>query len=444
VESRALAAPPASPPAGVRHIVAAGASGAWTGRAGQIAAFQHGGWAFYAPLEGWLAYVADEAKLYAFDGAGWNSMAASEAMARLGINAGADNTNRLAVASPASLFTHDGADHRLTINKAAGADTASVVMSHAYSGRAEIGLAGDDHFRIKVSADGASWREALRINANTGLADFPSGSAGMPRDNLLLNGDCQVNQRAFGGGPLLAAAFGYDRWKALAGGATLSKAGAITLSAGGIGQVVEPALFGLSGFASLVVTASVESLSGGDLDVSFGSASGTLTPALPARTLTLSGGDTGALLFSLSVVSGTPIFARIKLEIGPNATPAIMRPVPDELRLCQRYFETSVPAGQDPASYAPGAGAGSLYLGADPANGSVSAVRFLVPKRAAPSLVIRDGAANAGKTSGFNTAWANNLSFAALASVTDKGFSLQQANAGIVAIAFDYAASAEL
>jgi hypothetical protein len=169
-----------------------------------------------------------------------------------------------------------------------------------------------------------------------------------------------------------------------------------------------------------------------------------MTPDSPARTLTLSGDDTGALLFSLSVAGGTPVFARIKLEIGPNATPTIMRPVPDELRLCQRYFETSVPFGQDPASYAPGGGMGSLHLGADAADGSVSAVRFLVPKRAAPSLVIRDGAANEGKISGFNTAWVNNLDFAALASVTDKGFSLQQANAGIVAIAFDYAASAEL
>lgn len=66
-----LAAPPGSPANGDRYIVATSPSGAWTGHAGKIAAWQDGAWAFYIPREGWLAWVADQDQLYVFDGATW-------------------------------------------------------------------------------------------------------------------------------------------------------------------------------------------------------------------------------------------------------------------------------------------------------------------------------------------------------------------------------------
>jgi hypothetical protein len=49
VRDRHLTAPPESPAEGDRHIVAAGATGEWNARDGQIAAFQDEGWAFYTP-----------------------------------------------------------------------------------------------------------------------------------------------------------------------------------------------------------------------------------------------------------------------------------------------------------------------------------------------------------------------------------------------------------
>ena len=55
VQSPTLATPPASPTEGQRWIVAASPTGAWVSRAGQIAAWQDGAWAFYAPLDGWTA-----------------------------------------------------------------------------------------------------------------------------------------------------------------------------------------------------------------------------------------------------------------------------------------------------------------------------------------------------------------------------------------------------
>lgn len=47
-----LAVPPASPSDGQAWLVASGASGEWSGKAGQIAARQAGNWLFFVPRDG--------------------------------------------------------------------------------------------------------------------------------------------------------------------------------------------------------------------------------------------------------------------------------------------------------------------------------------------------------------------------------------------------------
>ena len=66
VQNSALATPPGSPVEGQRWILPAAPTGAWAGHAGQIAAWQDGAWAFYAPLDGWTAIdvSADTLLLY--------------------------------------------------------------------------------------------------------------------------------------------------------------------------------------------------------------------------------------------------------------------------------------------------------------------------------------------------------------------------------------------
>jgi hypothetical protein len=75
---------------------------------------------------------------------------------KIGINATADTTNRLAVKSAASLLDNAGGGHQQKINKAATGDTASTLYQTNYSGRAELGLTGDDNFHVKVSPDGSA------------------------------------------------------------------------------------------------------------------------------------------------------------------------------------------------------------------------------------------------------------------------------------------------
>ncbi len=182
VASRATAAPPATPNEGDAWIVATSASGDWAGHDGEIASFRGGGWLFHAPRKGWLVHVADEDVFAFFDGAQWVELGAAigalQSLLKLGINAAADDTNRLAVKSDAVLFSHDDAsgsgtgDMRVKLNKAAPVNTASVLFQTGWSGRAEMGLTGDDDFSIRVSQDGSAWHEAMIVERDSGNASF--------------------------------------------------------------------------------------------------------------------------------------------------------------------------------------------------------------------------------------------------------------------------------
>lgn len=69
LESLNAPAPPSAPSDGqCWYVPAAGASGAWAGRAGTIAAYEAGAWDFYALRPGLRAYVADERRMRVFDG----------------------------------------------------------------------------------------------------------------------------------------------------------------------------------------------------------------------------------------------------------------------------------------------------------------------------------------------------------------------------------------
>lgn len=170
VESRAIAAPPASPVLGEAYIVPSEATGAWAGHAREIVAWQAGAWVFYDPAPGWQAYVKADKAIVIFDAGVWTAIASSgpAGVPSLGINSGADSTNRLAVASAASLFNHAGNGHQLKLNKAATGDTGSLLFQTGFSGRAEMGLMGDNAWRLKVSPDGTSWINAVTVDSATG------------------------------------------------------------------------------------------------------------------------------------------------------------------------------------------------------------------------------------------------------------------------------------
>lgn len=178
--SRSTGVPPAEPEIGAAWLCAAGASGEWAGRDGSVAIFTQGGWRFHTPRSGWRAWIEDEGALAVLDGAAWR-IVAGDGAARLGINTNSDTLNRLSVRSEAVLFTAAGApgsgDMRMKLNREGEADTVSLLFQTGFSGRGEIGFAGGEDLSIKVSADGAEWREAIRVDRASGAVALPSGVA---------------------------------------------------------------------------------------------------------------------------------------------------------------------------------------------------------------------------------------------------------------------------
>jgi hypothetical protein len=171
VKSRVVSVPPATPLEGHRYLVPTGATGVWASQIGKLALFVSGAWNYLSPKEGWVIWVDDEDTRIAFNGTTWVAAGPSvlQNMSLLGVNTTADATNKLAVASAATLFNHAGNGHQIKINKNAAGDTASVLYQTGFSGRAEFGTTGDDDFHVKVSSNGSTFNEALVIAATSGL-----------------------------------------------------------------------------------------------------------------------------------------------------------------------------------------------------------------------------------------------------------------------------------
>lgn len=252
-------------------------------------------------------------------------------------------------------------------------------------------------------------------------------SAGGGLRNLLINGSCEINQRAFAGGALAAGDYGFDRWRAASGGASVSVGGGvISLASGAIEQVIEaPRLAGET------VTVSAEDASQ-DIAVTLaasGSGSGSVTGTISAGagrqgvSLAVPGSATGHILVRTAVSSPTS-FSRVQTEIGGGAKPFERHPEGVELLMCQRYFERT--GGED---------ALQTFLVAQAITGDQARghVPFAVRKRVAPTIVFH----------GPVTAWAIDTAGGAqlgaasvgAAFVTTEGFefSFQGSSAGLVA-----------
>jgi hypothetical protein len=188
VVSRSVTEQPSEPEEAQAWILPDGATGAAWGpmAAGVLAVRRDGGWlGIQAPL-GTIAFVADEDQIVVRLADGWTPLGALlsrvEGLHGLGIGTAPDGTNRFAARLNAALLVArpeaEGGtgDVRLSLSKAAPGDVASVVFQTAFGGRAEIGLAGDDAFAVRVSADGGTWREALKVDPDAGRVLFAEGA----------------------------------------------------------------------------------------------------------------------------------------------------------------------------------------------------------------------------------------------------------------------------
>ncbi len=185
---REVSEPPQDAEDGDCFLIAFAPAGEWERQAGKIAFRQDDAWIYLVPREGWQAWFRDTGRTKVLLKRNWQDipLPATGAFQQLGVNASADVQNRLTVASPASLFTNVGGGHQVKVNKATPADTASLLFQSGWSGRAEMGLAGNDSFSIKTSANGADWKTALSISGagHVSMPQRPVARAGRASGNV--------------------------------------------------------------------------------------------------------------------------------------------------------------------------------------------------------------------------------------------------------------------
>jgi len=155
--------------------------------------------------------------------------------------------------------------------------------------------------------------------------------------NYLINGDFEINQRAFAGGALAAGIYGFDRWKAGTGSCNISlSAGVLTHTSGPLVQVVEA-----PNLAGKTIAVSVDGLSGGNLSVSVEGVAGVIVAAAGRSGVSIAvpGTSTGNVTVTLTPASGAVTYKRVQVELGSVATAFEWRPAALELDLCARYFQ---------------------------------------------------------------------------------------------------------
>lgn len=292
--SRTTTAQPATPSDGALYILPASPSGAvWSGfHAQDLVRFEAGGWAVVEAVDGALAWVADEAGVVVRSAAGWvglgQTLGAVQGLERLGLNTTADAANPFAARVNKALWTAVGAgdggdgDLRMTFNKEAGADVGSLLFQSGWSGRAELGLIGDDDLSLKVSPDGSTWRVAMTVDRATGAVSFASGAGRVETTVLTAGASWTVPVWARrveaicvggsgGGGSGAAGASGASRFGGGGGGAggvslgqwaraDLAASLSVTVGAGGAGGASVssgPGADGGAGAATTVASAGV-------------------------------------------------------------------------------------------------------------------------------------------------------------------------------------------
>jgi hypothetical protein len=169
------------------------------------------------------------------------------------------------------------------------------------------------------------------IYSSPGVAGMVSG------ESLLVNCGIPINQRGFAGGAISAGYYGYDRWKAGAGGCNLTinpSTGVFSHVSGAIVQIVESPIMAWG----QPLTFSVENPSSA-INVSVGGTTGTIPAGTGRIGVTLTPSGSGNMSVQISASSAT--YSRPKLERGNSATPFKPIHISSEIEICKRYFEKS-------------------------------------------------------------------------------------------------------
>ncbi len=319
------------------------------------------------------AWVEAGAKLVVWSGTNWVEITGAGAGLNptplVGINATADNINRLSLSSPASLFNHEGAGHQVKVNKASLSDTASFLFHNNWSGRAEIGLTGDDDFHFKVSADGSNWLDSILIDKDSGAVSFSEGISDIDGGsiagfrNYMINGGFAVWQR----GENLGLSWNYkaDRWNwfnvAGDGVGTISKSNDVPSGQGlesslklsltslpstddGFRQIFDPSTYKQIEGKTVTLSCWVKGPSGSTIIVDIHdnmtsiAANGAWQKIVHTTTIPSGLSQSWVGLFRNLQTVADYYATGFQLEVGKVSTPYELKPLSLELSMCRYYF----------------------------------------------------------------------------------------------------------
>jgi Protein of unknown function (DUF2793)/Chaperone of endosialidase len=178
---------PTSNQEGDAFVIGTNPSQAWTGKASQMAVWKLGAWQFLQPRRGWQVREIDAnfaTKIYT--GTDWQALdligASASKLTSIGLGTDASVATPFAAVLNQASWTARGivqggtGDLRIYAGKSTSSQTVSTVFQTGFSGRAEVGLCGDDLYSIRVSANGSTWRTAFSIDPITAKASFPVGT----------------------------------------------------------------------------------------------------------------------------------------------------------------------------------------------------------------------------------------------------------------------------
>ncbi|MEM7494320.1 MAG: DUF2793 domain-containing protein [Pseudomonadota bacterium] len=186
IEGQDANEPSLSPNEGESWLTGSSPTGLWQNMPNRLVFWADGAWHFEVPQAGWRVYDKSESQLVIYDGTSWTALGGeTQNLSFIGLATIADDDNPFAARLNTALFTarevgdFGSGDLRVTLNKETTLNTGSVLFQSGWSGRSEIGLVGNDDLAFRVSSDGSSWIDALKVDGTTGgvgIGGNPSSS----------------------------------------------------------------------------------------------------------------------------------------------------------------------------------------------------------------------------------------------------------------------------
>jgi hypothetical protein len=206
VVDKDLATPPVSPSNGAMYIVAASATGAWSGQEGKLAYWltSVGAWTFATPVNGWSVWVSDEAVRYELKAGVWAVVStggggAGEAntASNLGAGAGVFSSKvgvdlRFKSLVAGSNVTITPGTNEITISASSGGGGgSSLPVVQTFTGAKTLGLTDINTYNVSQDATaqvvtlpaqaGVAWTADAEIHIEQGAAGAVTitGAAGV-------------------------------------------------------------------------------------------------------------------------------------------------------------------------------------------------------------------------------------------------------------------------